>query len=165
MPFACQCRSMGSEAQPRPPCARAAHSLSRRATVQEDIGQKLLDARLIDEETLTKAGLQQKSAGGTLSGNLIKVGAISEPELLEFLARMYHVPAADLNNYEADPTLTKLIPGDVATKLMALPIARSGRRLVVAMANPSNIFAIDDIKFITGFDVEPHFALDVALKK
>ena len=131
----------------------------------EDIGQKLLDARLIDSDALTKAGMQQKNAGGTLTGNLVKIGAIGEPELLEFLAQLYHVPSVDLSSYEPDPTLTKLIPGDVAIKFMALPISRSGRRLVVAMANPSNIFAIDDIKFITGYEVEPRVAFEPALKK
>jgi type IV pilus assembly protein PilB len=133
--------------------------------VLEDIGQKLLDANLIDEQALTKAGLQQKNSGGTLTGNLVKIGAITEADLLEFLTHLYHVPAADLSNYEPDPALTKLIPGDVAIKFMALPISRSGRRLVVAMANPSNIFAIDDIKFITGYEVEPHVACETPLKK
>jgi type IV pilus assembly protein PilB len=133
--------------------------------VLEDIGQKLLDANLIDEQALAKAGLQQKNTGGTLTGNLVKIGALTEGELLEFLTHIYHVPAADLENYDPDPTLTKLIPGDVAIKFMALPISRSGRRLVVAMANPSNIFAIDDIKFITGYEVEPHVASEAALKK
>ena len=131
----------------------------------DDIGQKLLDAQLIDEQGLAKAGQQQKQSGGTLAGSLVKVGAIAERDLLDFLARYFHVPATDLSNYEADPTLTKLIPGDVASKLMALPIARHGRRLVVAMANPANIFAIDDIKFITGYEVEAHVAVDMALKK
>jgi type IV pilus assembly protein PilB len=133
--------------------------------VLDDIGQKLLEANLIDEQALVKAGQQQKNSGGTLTGNLVKVGAITEADLLEFLTRLFHVPAADLSSYEPDPALTKLIPGDVATKFMALPISRSGRRLVVAMANPSNIFAIDDIKFITGYEVEPHVACETPLKK
>ncbi|HYM81069.1 MAG TPA: type IV-A pilus assembly ATPase PilB [Candidatus Limnocylindria bacterium] len=133
--------------------------------MQEDIGQKLLDARLIDANALTKAALQQKNTGGSLVGNLVKIGAISEDALLDFLSHFYHVPFADLKNYEPDVALTKLIPGDVATKFMALPITRSGRTLVVAMSNPSNIFAIDDIKFITGFDVEPHVASEAMLKR
>jgi len=133
--------------------------------VLEDIGQKLLDAQLVDAAAIAKAGLQQKNTGGTLTGNLVKTGAISEGELLDFLSHLYHVPSVDLTAYEPDPALTKLIPGDVATKFMALPISRSGRRLVVGMANPSNIFAIDDIKFITGYEVEPHVAFETALKK
>src|SRR5262249_19536984 len=97
--------------------------------------------------------------------SLVKVGAISEEALLEFLSHTYRAPSVDLRNFEPDLTLTRLVPGDVATKFMALPVSRSGRRLVVAMANPSNIFAIDDIKFITGHEIEPRVATEGALKK
>jgi type IV pilus assembly protein PilB len=133
--------------------------------VQDDIVQKLLEARLIDENAVTKAAHQQKNLGGSLTGNLVKTGAISEEGLLDFLSRLYGAPHINLKNFEPDPQLTRLIPGDVATKFMALPVSRVGRRLIVAMANPSNIFAIDDIKFITGYDVEPHVASEAALKK
>jgi type IV pilus assembly protein PilB len=133
--------------------------------VQEDIGQLLLEAQLVDENALGKAVLQQKSTGGSLTGNLVKIGALSEDALLEFLARHYSTPSIDLKSFEADPALTRLIPGDVASRFMALPVARSGRRLVVAMANPTNIFAIDDIKFITGYEVEPRVATEAGLKK
>ena len=133
--------------------------------MQEDIGQLLLEAQLVDENALGKAVLQQKSTGGSLTGNLVKIGALSEDALLEFLARHYSTPSIDLKSFEADPALTRLIPGDVASRFMALPVARSGRRLVVAMANPTNIFAIDDIKFITGYEVEPRVATEAGLKK
>jgi type IV pilus assembly protein PilB len=133
--------------------------------VQEDIGQLLLAAQLISEDGLGKASLQQKNMGGSLTGNLVKIGALSEDALLEFLASHYGTPLFDLKNFTPDPALTRLIPGDVASRFMALPVARSGRRLVVAMANPTNIFAIDDIKFITGYEVEPRVATEAALKK
>jgi len=133
--------------------------------VVDDIGQKLVEARLIDASALTKAAIQQKTAGGTLTSNLVKIGALTEEALLDFLARLYNVPAISLTSFEPDPNLTRLIPGDVATKFMALPVSKSGRKLVVAMANPSNIFAIDDIKFITGYEVEPHVATEAAVKK
>ena len=133
--------------------------------MNEDIGQRLVDARLIDKTALDKAAVQQKTSGGSVVGNLIKVGAISEEALLGFLSRLYNVPAIDLKSYEPDPNLTRLIPGDVATKFMALPVSRSGRRLVVAMANPTNIFAIDDIKFVTGYEIEPNVASEFSLKR
>jgi len=133
--------------------------------VQDDIIQKLVDAHLIEESALVKAVQQQKNLGGTLAGNLVKIGAISEEALLEFLSRLYNVPYIDLKSFEPDPSLTKLIPADVATKFMAVPISRKGRRLVVAMANPANIFAIDDIKFITGYEVEPRVASETMLKR
>ncbi|MBI1799579.1 MAG: type IV-A pilus assembly ATPase PilB [Candidatus Eisenbacteria bacterium] len=133
--------------------------------MQEDIGQKLLEAQIVDESTLQKAALQQRNTGGSLTGNLVKIGAISEEGLLEFLSRHYGVASIDLKNYEPDSALIRLIPGDVATKFMALPVSRTGRRLVVAMSNPANIFAIDDIKFITGYEVDPHVASESSLKK
>ena len=130
--------------------------------MQEDIGQKLLEAGLVDENALAKAAQQQKSMGASLTASLVKIGAISEEALLEFLARLFNAPPISLKNYEPDPALIKLIPGELATKFMALPVARTGRRLVVAMSNPTNIFAIDDIKFITGYEVEPHVATEPA---
>jgi hypothetical protein len=141
------------------------HRVALGIIVVEDISQKLLSAHLVDENALQKAALQQKTGGGSLTGNLVKIGALTEEQLLEFLAKLYGCPALDLKSFEPDPALTRLLPGDVATKFMALPISKSGRRLVVAMANPANIFAIDDIKFITGYDVEPRVASDTAIKK
>ncbi len=131
----------------------------------DDVGQKLIDARVIDDAALQKAHLSMKSSGGSLSHNLIKVGAISEEGLGDFLADLYRVAAVDLRKVEADPACIKLLPADVALKFMALPLSRNGRRLTVAMVNPSNIFALDDIKFITGFEVEPVVAPEPALKK
>src|SRR5258706_1397662 len=131
----------------------------------EDIGQMLLDGQLIDAAGLQKAQLQSKNSGGSLVSNLVKTGVITEEALLEFLSQSYRAPAIDLRNFEPDPQLTRLIPGDVATKFMALPVSRVGRRLVVAMINPSNIFAIDDIKFITGYEIEARVATEGALKK
>jgi type IV pilus assembly protein PilB len=133
--------------------------------MQEDIGQMLLEAQLIDATALQKAQLQAKNSGGSLSANLVKTGAITEEGLLEFLTELYRAPSIDLRNFKPDLQLTRLIPGDVATKFMALPVSRSGRRLVVAMTNPTNIFAIDDIKFITGYEIEARVATEGALKK
>src|SRR4249919_689784 len=110
--------------------------------VLDEISKKLLDAGLIDQIAFAKAAQQQKNLGGSITGNLVKIGAITEEGLLDFLSRLYRAPKADLRSYEPDPALTRLIPGDVATKFLALPIARNGRRLIVAMSNPSNIFGI-----------------------
>ncbi len=149
--------------EPRPAPRSGVHPW--KTLVLEDLGQKLLDARMIDEAALAKAALQQKTTGGTLTGNLVKTGALTEEALLEFLSQNFNVPFVDLKGYEPDPALVRLIPGDVATKFMALPVARNGRRLIVAMANPTNIFAIDDIKFITGYEVEPRVASEAMLKR
>jgi len=133
--------------------------------VVEDISQKLLQANLVDENALKKAALQQKTAGGTITSNLVKIGAVSEEKLLDFLSKLYGCASLDLKNFEPDPALTRLLPGDVASKFMALPVSRNGRKLIVAMANPANIFALDDIKFITGYEVEPRVASEASIKK
>ncbi len=131
----------------------------------DDVGLKLLEAQVIDETGLSKAHLSMKNSGGSLAANLIKVGAISEEGLGDFLSGLYRVPAVDLKKAEADPACVKLLPADVALKFMALPLARNGRRLTVVMVNPSNIVALDDITFITGLEVDAVVAPEPALKK
>ena len=133
--------------------------------MHDDIAKKLIEAHLIDSTALTKAQQQMKNVGGGLTATLVKIGALTEESLLEFLSNLYRVPSMDLRSVEPDPALTRLLPSEVATKFMALPISRSGRRLIVAMANPTNIFAIDDIKFITGYDVDPQVASEGSLKR
>ena len=133
--------------------------------MHDDIAKKLIEAHLIDPTALTKAQQQMKNVGGGLTATLVKIGALTEESLLEFLSNLYRVPSMDLRSVEPDPALTRLLPSEVATKFMALPISRSGRRLIVAMANPTNIFAIDDIKFITGYDVDPQVASEGSLKR
>ena len=131
----------------------------------DNVGLKLLEAKLISPDALQKAQLQTRTGGGTITAALIKVGAITEDALSRFLGEIYGVPSVDLSNFAPDPAVTKLIPADVANKFQAVPVSRSGRRLTVAMANPGNIFAIDDIKFITGYEVQPVVASESAVKK
>ena len=111
---------------------------------QENVGLKLLEAKLIAPDALQKAQQQIKTGGGSITSALVKLGAITEENLAKFLSDLYSVPSVDLSNFVPDPSVTKLIPGDVANKFQIVPLSRSGRRLTVAMANPSNIFAIDD---------------------
>ena len=132
---------------------------------QDNIGLKLLEAHVITPEALQKAQLQVKTGGGNLMSALIKLGAVKEDDLSKFLSELYGVPAVDLTNFAPDPAVVKLIPGDVANKFQVVPVSRTGRRLTVAMANPSNIFALDDIKFITGCEVQPCVASESAIKK
>jgi len=133
--------------------------------VKDKIAQKLLESSLITQEQLTKALEIQKTQGGSLSYNLVKTGAISEMAFAEFMGQIYNVPAVDLDQTEPDEDAVKLVPPDVATKFQVVPIKREGRVLTVAMANPDNIFAIDDIKFITGFEVKPVVATETAIKR
>ncbi|HAO94222.1 MAG: type II secretion system protein GspE [Deltaproteobacteria bacterium GWB2_55_19] len=128
------------------------------------IGELLLRERLITPEQLKKAIEEQKKSGGRLGFNLTKLGFITEKDLTAFLSRQYGIPTIDLSSQEIDHEIIKLIPEDVAQKYQVIPISRTGSTLVVAMADPSNIFAIDDIKFLTGYNVEPLVASDAAIK-
>ncbi|MBI5492196.1 MAG: type IV-A pilus assembly ATPase PilB [Deltaproteobacteria bacterium] len=128
------------------------------------IGELLLREKLISPEQLKKAIDEQKKSGGRLGYNLTKLGYITEKDLTAFLSRQYGIPTIDLATQEIDREIIKLIPEDVAQKYQVIPISRTGSTLVVAMADPSNIFAIDDIKFLTGYNVEPLVASDAAIK-
>ncbi|MCH7548550.1 MAG: type IV-A pilus assembly ATPase PilB [Candidatus Krumholzibacteriota bacterium] len=133
--------------------------------MRDKIAQKLLDSSLISQEQLSKAIEAQQSSGGTLSYNLVKTGAISEMAFAEFMGQVYNVPSVDLDTTEVETATVDLIPADVAMRFQVVPLKREGRVLTVAMANPDNIFAIDDIKFITGFEVKPVVATESAIKK
>lgn len=128
------------------------------------IGELLLRDRLITSDQLKKAIEEQKKGGGRLGYNLTKLGFISEKDLTAFLSRQYGIPTIDLATQEIDHEVIKLIPEDVAQKYQVVPVSRIGSTLVVAMADPSNIFAIDDIKFLTGYNVEPVVVSDAAIK-
>lgn len=129
------------------------------------MANQLVDSSLISQDQLEMALQEQGKAGGSLGYNLVKTGAISEKAFSEFLSQIYGVPALDLDEIEADEHSVELIPPEVATKFQVVPVSREGRVLTVAMANPDNIFALDDIKFITGLDVRPVVATETAIKR
>ncbi len=128
------------------------------------LGQLLLLNKLISEEDLKKALELQAKNGERLGSTLIKLGIISEEQLLNFLSKQYDVPAINLSEYKIDPAITKFIPHDVASKYLIFPVAKVGATLTIAMADPSNVFAIDDIKFMTGYNVEPVVASESAIR-
>ena len=128
------------------------------------LGDMLVKAALITREQLNQALQQQQSGGGRIGGNLVKLGFISEDDITSFLSRQYGVPSINLSHFDIDATVIKLIPSEIAQKHQVIPINRTGNVLTVAMADPSNIFAIDDIKFMTGFKVEPVVAAETSIK-
>ena len=132
---------------------------------RDKIATQLLEAKLIDEAGLARAKEIQKKDGGSLGQALVRAGAIDESTYIVFIGKHYNLPVVDLQKADIATECLDLIPADVAAKFQVLPIARRGRVLTVAMANPSNIFAIDDIKFITGLDVQPAVAGEMAIKK
>ncbi len=128
------------------------------------LGDMLVKASLISKDQLAKALQQQETSGGRIGSNLVKLGFISEDDITSFLSRQYGVPSINLSHFEIDPGVIKLIPSEIAQKHQVIPINRTGNVLTVAMADPSNIFAIDDIKFMTGFKVEPVVAAETSIK-
>src|SRR3990172_11458871 len=118
------------------------------------LGELLVKASLITPEQLHKALAEQKASGGRLGFNLTKLGFLNEEALTTFLSKQYNVPAINLSEFEIDPSVMKLIPLDVVKKYVVIPVNRAGSTIILAMSDPSNIFALDDIKFMTGYNVE-----------
>ena len=132
--------------------------------MNERIGELLVRENLLTSEQLRKARDEAKTKGGRLGAQITKLGFLQESELRDFVAKQYGVPAVNLEEFEIDPAVIKLIPEDVATKHTVVPVSRSGSTLILATADPSNIFAIDDIKFLTGYNIEVVVASEQAIK-
>ncbi|MFO7982948.1 MAG: type IV-A pilus assembly ATPase PilB [Desulfuromonadales bacterium] len=128
------------------------------------LGELLVRNNLITEDQLKKALEEQKSSGNRLGSSLVKLEFLSEEELSAFLSRQYGVPSINLGEFEIDPNVIKIVPAEVAQKYQIIPINRAGSTLIVAMSDPSNIFAIDDIKFMTGYNVEVVVSSEVAIR-
>ncbi|KPK86537.1 MAG: type II secretion system protein GspE [Deltaproteobacteria bacterium SM23_61] len=128
------------------------------------LGDLLVSNGLISPQQLEKALQDQKLSGTKLGSALVKLGYISEKNLVSFLSRHYGVPAIDLNEIQIDADAMKMIPADVIFKYQAIPIKRVGSTLRVAMSDPSNILAIDDIKFLAGCHVEVFVSTESAIK-
>jgi type IV pilus assembly protein PilB len=130
----------------------------------EQIGEILIDAKLITREQLQRAGDEQRAHGGRIGYHLVKLGFINELVLARALARQYKMPAVDLTRSEIDPALVRLIPQDIAVRHLVLPLKREGRSLYVAMADPANLRVIDDLKFRTRSDIVPVIAGEYTLR-
>ena len=128
------------------------------------LGELLVSKGLITTRQLDDALQEQKISGNKLGTSLVKLGFMSEKQLVSFLSKHYGVPAIDLSEVEVDPEAIKLIPADVVYKYQVLPIKRVGGTLRVAMSDPSNILAIDDIKFLTSCHVEVFVSTESAIK-
>src|ERR687887_1741262 len=127
------------------------------------IGELLLKEKLITPEQLQQALAQQKSNGGKLGYNLVKLGFVKDEEITALLSKQYGVPSINLTQFEIDPGVIKLVPGDTAMKYQIIPLSRTGATLTIAMTDPTNVFAMDDIKFMTGYNVEPVVASETAV--
>ena len=130
----------------------------------DKLGDILVRDGLITSDQLKRALAEQRSSGMRLGYTLVKLGFIEETEITKMLARQYRMPAVDLSRFEVDPKILKLISSDIAAKYTVLPLKREGRTLTIAIADPNNVAAIEDIKFITRCDIFPVIAGEYTLR-
>jgi type IV pilus assembly protein PilB len=129
------------------------------------LGELLVRENLISVQQLHKAQEEQRRSGGRIGTLLVKNGAIADHDLTNFLSKQYGVPAISLKDFDIDPEVLKLVPRATAEKHQIIPVNRAGSSLIVAMTDPSNIFAIDDIKFLTGYNVEVVVSSEQAIRE
>ena len=127
------------------------------------IGELLLKEKRITPEQLQEALGYQRNNGGKLGANLVKLGFVKDEEITSLLSKQYGVPSISLNQFEIDPAVIKLVPAETAHKYQIIPLSRVGATLTIAMTDPTNVFALDDLKFMTGYNVEPVVAWETAV--
>jgi type IV pilus assembly protein PilB len=127
------------------------------------IGELLLKEKRISPEQLQEALNHQRQNGGKLGFSLIKLGYVKDDEITALLSKQYGVPSIALGQFDVDATVVKLVPAETAHKYQIIPLSRSGATLTIAMTDPTNVFAMDDIKFMTGYNVEPVVASETAV--
>src|SRR5690349_23264368 len=128
------------------------------------LGEHLMRDGLLSREQLNQALVEQKASKQRLGFVLVKLGLVPEIEITKILARQHRMPAVDLSRFEVDPKILKLVPVDMAAKGLVLPLKREGRTLTVAMADPSDLGLLEDLKFITRFDLFPVIAGEYTLR-
>ncbi|MGZ4821567.1 MAG: type IV-A pilus assembly ATPase PilB [Terriglobales bacterium] len=131
--------------------------------MSQRLGDLLVKEKVITLEQLDQALKVQKDSGTRLGSILVKLGYLSDEDVTNFLSRQYGVPAINLTFFEIDPTVVKLIPYETAKRYQILPLSRVGASLTIAMVDPTNVFAMDDIKFMTGFNIEPVVASESSI--
>jgi type IV pilus assembly protein PilB len=129
------------------------------------LGELLLKENMVSPQQLQEALNHQKMNGGKLGKAFVSLGFVKDEEITSLLSRQYGVPSINLDHFEVDPAIIKIIPAETARKYQVLPLSRSGATLTIAMADPTNVFAMDDIKFMTGYNVEPVVASETALEE
>ena len=127
------------------------------------IGELLLKEKRITPQQLQEALNYQKANGGKLGFNLVKLDFVKDEEITALLSKQYGVPSINLAQFEIDVGVIKLIPAETAQKYQIVPLSRAGATLTIAMTDPTNVFAMDDIKFMTGYNVEPVVASETAV--
>ncbi len=131
--------------------------------MSQRLGDLLVKEKVITPEQLEQALREQKQSGARLGSVLVKLGYLSDEDVTNFLSRQYGVPAINLSYFEIDAAVVKLIPYETAKRYQILPLSRVGASLTIAMVDPTNVFAMDDIKFMTGFNIEPVVASESSI--
>jgi type IV pilus assembly protein PilB len=131
--------------------------------MSQRLGDLLVKEKVITPEQLEQASKLQKETHCRLASALVKLGFLSDEDVTNFLSRQYGVPAINLSYFEIDPAVVKLIPYETAKRYQILPLSRVGASLTIAMVDPTNVFAMDDIKFMTGFNIEPVVASESSI--
>src|SRR6201982_232048 len=131
--------------------------------MSQRLGDLLVKEKVITQEQLVKATKVQKETNCRLGSALVKLGFLTDEDVTNFLSRQYGVPAINLSYFEIDPSVVKLIPFETAKRSQILPLSRVGASLTIAMVDPTNVFAMDDIKFMTGFNIEPVVASESSI--
>jgi len=129
------------------------------------LGWMLVNGNIVTEAQLQETLEYQKKSGGKLGFNLVKLGFCTEEDITQFLSQQYGVPSVNLRHFEIVEDVAKLMPAEVAQKYLIMPLSRNGATLTLAMVDPTNVFAMDDIKFMTGYNVEPVVASEMAIKE
>src|SRR5262249_24385656 len=127
------------------------------------LGDLLIKEKRITPEQLQQALDHQKAGGGKLGYNLEKMVFVKDEDITALLSKQYGVPSISLAQFEIDPAIIKLISADTVRKYQVVPLSRSGGTLTIAMTDPTNVFAMDDIKFMTGYSIEPVVASEAAV--
>jgi len=131
---------------------------------KERIGERLINSALITPEQLKEAQVTQKQTGYRLGSQLVKLGHLTEEQLVQFLGEQYGVPSIILKDFQANTEVAKIIPLNLVQKYNAIAFGRDGQTLKVAMTDPTNIFAVDDLKFLTGYSIEVYVTSEQSLK-
>ena len=119
------------------------------------LGELLLREKRVTPAQLQEALAYQRTNGGRLGSTLVKLGILRDEDITSVLSRQYGVPSINLIEFDLDPSIVRLVPLETATKYNVIPVGRNGTTLTLAMTDPTNVFAMDDIKFMTGLHVEP----------
>jgi type IV pilus assembly protein PilB len=134
-------------------------------STKKELAELLVDDKLITEKQLLKAMEMQKKTNDTLQKTLVSMGFVTEKDITEVLGKQMGVNFIDLDNYDLDPELARSIPEHLAQRYKVIPVAEKDNRLTLAMVDPLNVIAIDDIRLITGFDIEPVIATEDSILK